>query len=582
MPNAPNAPNKGIVETYVADVLSGKKIACKEIKQACRRYKKDLKNKDYEFKIFDAEFIIGIIETMFTHEQGQKLDGTPLLGLPFLLEPWQKFIIYNLVGFYKKGTNERRFKEALIMIPRKNGKTPFISAFAFAYALLEKASGSKAYIVASNLRDAMQSFNFLKHNVLSWKNGGWRILDNNQSHSIAKKFKTGAISFEALVARDSIVGNICILDELHEYKDSATYDRMKKAQKAYTNKLTIGITTAGHKINSFCFDHMRYCQKILRNKIKDEQMFVFITKADEEQGGYVDYTDPKIHEMANPNYEVTIRPSDIKEAAFQAQEKPISRKEFLAKELNVYTSSIKSYFDIKEFVNSDTKYDWGYENPIEINGVTRANLQELAQLPIAWFGGADLSKMFDLTASALYGEYEGVGIMITHCWYPRTRAEAMSRESGIPYFGWEEEGWLDFVNGDVIEYDEVAKWFIEMRKLGFDIKEIGYDRQMAREFISIMESHNFKMEDVPQKYWVKSEGFRRIELKVKKKQYYYLHSEAYEYCVENVKAVEDASDRVKYEKTDDDMKIDLFDAGVFAVIRNIENMDESKLDDWKW
>lgn len=569
------------VMDYVNNVLNGKKIANKETKQACKRFKDDLKNKDYEFISDDPDIVIDLIESLFVHEQGEALDGTPLPGKPFILEQWQKFIVYNLLGFYHKGTKLRRYNEAFIMVPRKNGKTPFMSAFGFAMGMLERASGSKIYIVAATVRDAMQSFNFLKHNVNHWNDDGFRILDNNQAHSIQKKFTDGSIYVEALVARDSIVGNINILDELHQYKNAQTYLRMKKAQKAYSNKLTIGITTAGDSMNSFGYEHMRYCQRILDKQVKDEQMFVFITKADEGEGGFIDYTDPKVHEMANPNYGVTIRPQDILQDSLQAQNNPQNRKEFLAKDLNVYTSSVRSYFDLNEFINSDERFDWGYDNPIVIGASNQVNYKELAKLPIKWYGGADLSIMYDLTAAALYGEFEhrgrDIGVLITHAFYPITRANAMAEDLNVPYFGWQDNGWLTFSNNDVIEYEEVIKWFIDMRdEHGLNIIEVGYDRQYSSEFVFGMEENGFKMRDVRQVYWNKSRGFREIERRVKQKQLYYLHSEAFEYCVENVKAMEDAEDRVRFEKTSDDQKIDLFDAGVMSVVTYLDAKIEEK------
>ena len=566
---------------YVDNVLSGKKVACKETKQACKRFKDDLKNDDYEFISSDPDIVIDLIENLFVHEQGEALDGTPLPDKPFILEQWQKFIVYNLLGFYHKGTKLRRYNEAFIMVPRKNGKTPFMSAFGFAMGMLERASGSKIYIVAATVRDAMQSFNFLKHNVNHWNDEGFRILNNNQAHSIQKRFVDGSIYVEALVARDSIVGNINILDELHQYKNAQTYLRMKKAQKAYSNKLTIGITTAGDSMNSFGYEHMRYCQRILDKQVKDEQMFVFITKADEKEGGFVDYTDPKVHEMANPNYGVTIRPQDILQDSLQAQNNPQNRKEFLAKDLNVYTSSVRSYFDLNEFIHSDEKFDWGYDNPIQIGAYQQINYKELSKLPIKWYGGADLSIMYDLTAAALYGEfkYKGrdVGVLITHAFYPITRANAMAEDLNVPFFGWQDNGWLTFSNNDVIEYEEVIKWFIKMRdEHGLDIVEVGYDRQYSADFVFGMEEHGFKMRDVRQVYWNKSRGFREIERRAKQKQLYYLHSEAFEYCVENVKAMEDAEDRVRFEKTSEDQKIDLFDAGVMSVVTYLDAKIEEK------
>lgn len=132
---------------YVDSIITGNKVACKETIQACERFKRDLENPAYDFNPKDAEFVIGIIEKTFVHQKGEDMQGHPLRGRPFLLEPWQKFIVYNLLGFYHKGTILRRYKEAFIMIPRKNGKTPFISALAWGLGLLERRSGAEIVIV---------------------------------------------------------------------------------------------------------------------------------------------------------------------------------------------------------------------------------------------------------------------------------------------------------------------------------------------------------------------------------------------------------------------------------------------------
>ena len=98
---------------------------------------------------------------MLVHSKGEDLDGLPLLGKPFRLEPWEVFIVYNLLGFWYTGTNERRFKESFIELARKNGKTSFIAALAWAVAIIQRRSGSTVYIVGAALKQALQAFNFL-------------------------------------------------------------------------------------------------------------------------------------------------------------------------------------------------------------------------------------------------------------------------------------------------------------------------------------------------------------------------------------------------------------------------------------
>ncbi len=409
---------------------------------------------------------------------------------------------------------------------------------------------------------------------LGGEKDNFKILDNNNEHSIKREFKKGSLSIEALVDRDSLNANYIIMDELHEYKNASKYDRMKKATRAYTNKLIIGITTAGDNMNSFCYNRLVYCQKVINKsektgkyEIEDDKQFVFITKADQNEDGSVDFTNPKIHEMASPNFGVSIRPEDIMSDAMKAQNDPQTRKEFLAKDLNVYTSSLKSYFNLETFRTSDSKYSW--------------SIDELIDLDIDWYGGADLSKMHDLTAAALVGTYKGVDIIITHAFFPITRAYIKADEDQIPLFGWLDDGNLTMTNTDVVNYADIVNWFVDMRGRGFRIKQIGFDRKFADEFYLMMKDKSFKIVDEPQLYINKSKGFRRIERKALSGELYYLHSSAYEYCVDNVHGVEKTDDMIQYEKILPNLRIDLFDASVFAEVRLINDLSNKEVwEDW--
>lgn len=570
---------KAEVTKWANDCIAGKITVGAEVVAACKRFICDLQRDDLELRANEPDLCINIIQTTLVHKQGEDLEGNPLMGKPFMLEAWQKFVIYNLLGFYYKGRNERRYKEAFIEIGRKNGKTSLIASLAWAVSIMQRKSGAKTYIVANALKQALEAFHFLTFS-LNYQGiaGTFDIKDNSFDHSINYEFvdsegkPDGMIEIIALPtnpdSQDSFNCNFAIADEVAAYRKPAQYNRFKEAMKSYTNKLMIGITTAGDNINSFGYRKQEDAVKVVTGLAEDDSLFVLIARADQDEKGEVDYTNPEQHKKANLSYGVTIRPQDMLNDAMQAKRDPQLRKDFLSRSLNIYTNSIRAWFDLEEFKNSDMQYTW--------------TIEELAKMPIDWYGGADLSRMHDLTAAALYGQLDGVDIIITHAFFPITQAIAKAEEDGIPVYEWQDAGWLTMCNTPTVNAADVVNWFVMMRNKGFKIRRIGHDRKFAgEEYFPQMKAAHFSIVDQPQLYYLKSQGFRHIEKAAKDGRLYYMHSTAYEYCLSNVRADERVDDAIAYEKISEHTRIDLFDASVFACIRMMKEAErKKKARDW--
>ncbi len=572
------APHLDTVLRYARDTWDDKSL-CELTRLGCRRFLDDLDSGKWDFDPALPEFALQSMEGLLCFSQGERPDGTPLRGVPFEPMPWHMFCTYAAAGFLQPGTQLLRFSEASIFCPRKTVKTTWAESYMLALAFWFRKSGARCKTVAGSLKQGMEGFNFLKYNILKLglaaehNPPGYplELYDSSIGHLIRGDIWDGHIDLETLAFTpelfDSFNAQFAHLDELELYKNPTPYARLRDGMKAYANKQILCTFTAGDNGLGFAAQHRDYMEGILRGAITGpdaDRTFCYMAEAPKREDGSVDFTNPGIHRAANPAYGITIRPEDMLAAALQAEHTPALQKEFLTRSLNVFINSLKAWFDLSEFQRSNDHYSWSQA--------------QAAKLVKRWYGGADLSKLHDLTAVCIVGEIpaklaatpdwtppEDVLVIIPHCWFPETAAAEKADDDQIPLFGWKTDGWLDMPNVMSLNPADAAKQFKVWKAAGFPLHKIGYDRKFCVPFYNAMKAEGFKIIDQPQLAVKTTGGFRYIEHKAKIGCLYYFSAEPYEYCVSNVHAVEGVDDVIKYDKISPERRIDVFDCSVFAV-----------------
>lgn len=138
---------------YAEDVVQNKIVTGSYIKLACQRFQEDLNRDDLDFREDVVDRAISFIGTM-KHFKGKAS------GKRFILEPWQQFIVANIVGFYWHGTNDRRFSSSYIEVSRKNGKTALAAALCLYFLIADGEDGAEVDLAANSREQAKIAFDF--------------------------------------------------------------------------------------------------------------------------------------------------------------------------------------------------------------------------------------------------------------------------------------------------------------------------------------------------------------------------------------------------------------------------------------
>lgn len=466
-------PSAGSLTTRYAEMLiDGTIIASKKNVLAAKRHMKDLARQGTtEFPwVFDEEKAhrpIRFIEKFCRPSKG--------MATRLIFQPWQHFTIGSTYGWVHKDTGIRRFRESMIFVGRKNGKSTMISGVSLYASSKDGENGADVYLLANTKQQAGIVYEEAKKMV-------------NSSPRLKRQFraKRDEISYPKSMSKiehrasdsdklDGLNTHLGVFDEIHEFKDYKLINVIKNSRGSRTQPLIMYITTAGYQLDGPLIDYYEDANDVLNGIVDDERTFYFMAELDDAR----DIESPMNWIKANPNLGVSLDLEIMIEDWQKAKTKPEERTDFITKQFNMFVRSGAQPFINAEVLRRNNKH-------IDIN-----ELEGMTAI-----GGYDLSDSEDFTSACLeFALDDGRVFVLSHSWLPEHKVIADNEK--IPYREYEKLGYLTIVDEDYIKKERVEDWFVEKSKL-YNIELIAFDEAKAFRLNESMKNLGFNTEAVRQ------------------------------------------------------------------------------------
>lgn len=458
---------------YAKQVVKGEITACKKVIQACFRHLNDLKRQgtdDFPY-VFNEDLghrPIGFIEKYCKPSKGdyEKL----------ILQPWQHFAIGSLYGWVHKDTGVRRFREGLIFIGRKNGKTTKISGLSLFSVSKDREEGARVYVLANTKQQAGELFDESRVMVRKSPSLRKRFRENQKGIFYAKTYSQIEPRASDSEKLDGLNTHLGIFDEIHEFKDFKLINVIKRSWSARKQPMVIYITTAGYQLDGPLMEYYEIATDVLAGEIDQERKFYFMCELDDPS----EIDNPAMWIKANPNIGVTLNLPELIQDFNTDRHVPQEYNDWVTKQFNIFTNSSELSFVSPEILNRNDKI------------VPEDSFEKMACV-----GGFDLSDTEDLTSACLEFPIQETGevFVISHSWISEAKAKLDNEK--IPYYERQKEGLVTIVPGEYVKKEYVYEWFVEQSKR-FAIEKIMYDPAKAFQLVEALKAYGFEMEVVRQ------------------------------------------------------------------------------------
>lgn len=443
-------------ERYCDDVLSGRQVACRWVRLACERHRRDLASGAERGLFFDeraAQRAVAFFPLVLRHSKGK------WARKPVWLEPWQQFVIWQLFG-WKRANGLRRFRTVYLEVARKAGKSTLLAGVGLFLVAADGEAGAEVYTAATKVEQAriihQESIRMVKQSPLLQRD--LKVMKNNIHDPLTfSKFEPLGSNSETL---DGLNVSAGLIDELHAHPNGDLWEVIETGTGSREQPIMFAITTAGHNPNSFCFTQHDYTEKILDGTLEDDSWLGLIYSLDRnEEGEIEDWEDEANWVKANPNLGVSKFLDVMRDKAHKAKRQPSLLNGFLTKELNVWTSAVERAISPEAW----RLCDFG---PVDVASLAGRR---------CWIG-VDLSSTLDVTAEVLVFEAdeEGRRPVVCRFWIPEENIRERVKRDRVPFDVWARQGLVDLTPGNVIDDAYILAQIRADFDL-YDVVEMAYD-----------------------------------------------------------------------------------------------------------
>lgn len=515
------------IRLYYDEIISKKVTVSVKVKRVYQKLVQDLDDEmsEWEYDPKRANHAIEFVENFCKHSKGK------MGGKPFIMELWQRAMTAALFGFVHKIDGVRKYREFILIVARKNGKSAWASAIALYMQMADGEPGPECVSAATKKDQAKIVWSEAKRMVKKSP-----VLSKRMRCLVAEivsDFNDGV--FKPLSSDSNTLDGLnvhcSVIDELHAIEDKNLYDVIVDGMTAREQPISIITTTAG-TVREGIFD-IKYdeCERIINGydsgEYIDERVLPIIYELDNRK----EWTDPECWAKANPGLGTIKNANQLKAKVEKAKANPLLVKNLLCKDFNIRETSNEAWLTFEQ-INNTTKYDLTLLKP-------RYGI-----------GGADLSTTTDLTNATVIFMLPGdSNIYVKQMyWLPEDLLEQRTKEDKIPYDIWRDLGLLRVTPGNKVHYKFVTDWFLEIQN-EYDIylPWIGYDSWSATYWVEEMKNNFGKecMEAVIQGKKTLSGPMKSLGADLSSKKIIYDNNPILKWCLTNTSVEVDKNDNIQ-------------------------------------